>query len=1168
MRPRLLIVLLISALAGGANSLSLNEIQGSNLVTILDEDGDSPDWIELWNDGPDPIDLTGYGLSDRQDNPFRWTLPHCVIPADSTLLVFASDKNRGFWLPHWETVLDHHDSVKYKGGDVEPPADWKEIGFDDSGWSEGPTSIGYGDGDDDTVVDWSIKTWYTRKTFEVDDLANIGAVAFHVDYDDGYVAYINGVEISRGHMGDPGPPPPHDAYAESPREATIFLGGRPESKFFLDNSLLVEGDNVLAVQVHNIDIDSMDLSLIPFLTLGIHSASPNARGLSETLFSQVPQLHASFQLNPGHESVFLTTPEEQLIDQANLPEHSIDHSFGRHPDGSGAWLIHEAPTPWLPNGEGGLAGYAEEPEFSEEGGFYAGSVLVELEVESPFAEIRYTTDAADPDENSALYGDPILVDETTVLRARAFQAGKAPSAIVTHTYFFGEGSTLPVISLATDPPNLWDEEIGIYVLGDDYYPGFPYYGANFWQDWERPVHMEYFEPDGELGFAQDLGLKIHGGMTRAFDQKSLRLLARQGYGEDHIEYPLFPERDLDRYKRILLRNSGNDWCRSMLRDGLMHRAVAGTDVDRMAYEPALVFLNGEYWGIHNIRERVGKYYLQENHGVDPEAVDILEFRFEVVEGDSVHYRNMLDYVEANDLADPQHYEYIGTQMDLVEFSDYWIFEVYFGNTDWPAGNVKFWRPRSPDGRWRWLYFDTDFGLGYWNDYAFDTLSWATAENGSGQNTPWSTFLIRKLLENEEFERRFINRYADYLNTRLRAGELGALAAELRARIEPEIARHQERWGYSYESWQGDMAVVEEFVQMRPAIARGHLRLKFGLSREWILGLDVDPPGSGVVKLEAVEIDGPWSGSYFRDVPVELTAIPAPGFEFAAWSDPGIPGATAYVDALGDSSLTAHFQEAAGHRVVINEINYNGPEGNDPGDWVELHNHGSEGVDLSGWFFSDEDDEHAFFLPPGTELLPGGFMVLCEDLELFEAAFPQVESALGDLGFGFSGGGEALRLFDADSLLMDRVEYDDSPPWPIEPDGFGPTLELIEADGDNALPESWAASLVDLGTPGEANSVSTGTGADEDIPAAVLLSAPWPNPFNPTVNLRFGLPKASHVRLDLFDVRGARVARLIDEVLAAGYHERSWNAEGRASGLYFARLEFEGELRSRKLLLLK
>jgi len=1166
-RP-LLVILFLSLLSHSASyALSLNELQGSNLVTLLDEDGDSADWIELFNPGPADLDLTDYGLSDREDQPFRWIFPACLIPADSTILVFASGKDRLFWMPHWETILDHHDLVKYKGGDVEPPADWREIGFDDGEWDEGPTGIGYGDGDDDTIISWWIKTWYTRKTFTVDELSQVGAVAFHVDYDDGYVAYLNGVEISRGHMGDPGDPPPHDAFAESPREATIFLGNRPEAKFFFDNSLLVEGENVLAVQVHNIDIDSMDLSLIPFLTLGMLSEPEGARGLSETLASQVPQLHASFELNPGGESVFLTTPAGVALDQANLPAHGIDHSFGRHPDGVGPWLIFEEPSPWLLNGPDGQAGYASPPEFSSPGGFYSGSVLVELGSEGSGAEIRYSIDSSDPGEMSEIYESPIFLDETTVLRARAFVAGKAPSAIITQTYFFGEGSALPVISLATDPPNLWDEQIGIYVLGDDYYPGFPYYGANFWQSWERPIHMEYFEPGGNPGFAMDLGVKIHGGLTRAFSQKSLRLLARQGYGKDHIEYRLFPEKDLDAFKRILLRNSGNDWCRSMLRDGLMHRAAAGALVDRMAYEPAIVFLNGEYWGIHNIRERVGKFYLQENHGVDPENVDILEFQYDVVDGDSLHYRAMLDFIEANGLADSSDYAYIKTQMDVDEFTDYWVFQVFFGNTDWPAGNIKFWRPRSPGGIWRWLLFDTDFGLGFWENYQFDTLAWSTAENGYGQNRPWSTFLVRQLLENEEFERRFINRYSDYLNTRFRAERFQALADSLKGIIEPEIARHQERWDYSYESWQADMAVVEEFIQERPAAARGHLRLKFGFFEDWTLSLDVQPPGSGTIQLEAIEVNGPWSGDYFLGNPVELTALPSPGFYFTGWSEDLLVEDTALIEAVGDSSLVATFAELPGRDILIHEINYNSPDASDPGDWVELHNRGSSHVDISGWIFKDSDDVHVFAIPGGETLAPGAYIVLAEDLADFALQFPEVENVIGSLGFGFSGGGELLRLFDADSILIDSVEYEDSPPWPPEADGLGPTLELVSPERDNSLPESWEASALPLGTPGAPNSVSTES-QESTAPSALLLREPWPNPFNPVVNFRFGLPRSSHVRMDIYDLRGARVARILDAEMDAGFHVLQWKAEGQASGLYFARLQVDGEVRTRKLLLLK
>lgn len=243
----------------------INELMSSNSFTIADEDGDFSDWIEIYNSESTSVDLSGYGLSDDVSTPYKWILPSLTIAPKDHLLIFASDKNRTEYVRHWETVIDWGDVCKYRLGTSEPPASWKNLGYDDQSWTSGPSGFGFGDGDDSTIVPTSVNSVYIRKTFSVQDVNDIKMAVLHVDYDDAFVAYLNGVEIARANIGTVNIPPTFDESASTYTEPLIVYGEKPNA-YLIDNfqSLLQNGNNVLAMQVHNYGTGSSDLTLIPF----------------------------------------------------------------------------------------------------------------------------------------------------------------------------------------------------------------------------------------------------------------------------------------------------------------------------------------------------------------------------------------------------------------------------------------------------------------------------------------------------------------------------------------------------------------------------------------------------------------------------------------------------------------------------------------------------------------------------------------------------------------------------------------------------------------------------------------------------------------------------------------------------------------------------------------
>ncbi|MGB0953482.1 MAG: CotH kinase family protein, partial [Planctomycetota bacterium] len=753
----------------------------------------------------------------------------------------------------------------------------------------------------------------------------------------------------------------------------------------------------------------------------------------------------------------LTDANGALIDSLDTGRSYANTSVGRDIVGANV-LVFQSPTPEALNTTRGRDGYADMTSASLAGGFYSVSQSVDLHV-PPGAVVHYSLTGEEPTLAHPQYVGPIsIMPGVTALRARAFQNGKWGSPVTTETYIVGPlTQTLPLASVVVDPEMMFGSAAGIY------------HSSHVFGDGEIPAHVEYFEMGGNRIVSQDVGLKIHGGFGSRFNaQRSLRVIARGGYGPGTIEANLFPELGFESYKQFLLRNAGNDWCMAHMRDGLMHRITQPEDIEVMALQPTVVLINGEYYGIHNLRERQDEDYLANRKGVDPDNVDILELREgDVVEGDRDHWEDLMDYVASHDMNDPMVWEDVMSRVDGDNLAAVCIMQVWGGNDDWPQNNIKWWRPKTPEGRWRWLLYDTDFVFGRYDDVQVNVLNHLYSSNAD------TAVLFQTMMENDGYRQRFINRYADYLNEHFLQPRTRQLMFELFQEMSPEMARHTARWrsegpfggGLSRLTWIGELQKISHYLAFRNNITRQQIIDKYVLPGEWTLSLDISPAGSGSVQLTAIDITEAWSGQYFQTVPVEMTANPGPGWEFDSWSDPLQPQQRQIeVDSAGSPyGISAVFRPSATAGVVIHEINYNSSTSFNPGDWVELYNNSTAAVDVSGWTF--EDSGSVWTLPAGTIMPSGGYLVLAENLQDFSDAYGAAATALGELGFGFSGGGELLTLRDAGGVMIDQVDYDDNAPWPTGPDGNGPTLQLIDVNSDNAAGTNWQASAAIGGTPG-------------------------------------------------------------------------------------------------------
>ena len=1150
----------------------INEIMSANASTVADEDGDYTDWIELYNVSAEKVSLNTYWLSDDPSDIFKWHFPDISVEPDGHLLIFASDKDR---YDFWDTVVDWGDVWKYRPGDSEPPSNWNTLSFNDSQWFSGSSGFGYGDGDDSTIIDRTLSL-YARIVFSVEDVDTIRGAILHIDFDDAFVAYLNGIEIARANIGDHGYRPAHNATADEPREATIYQGGLPEA-YPLDeiDGIIRPGQNVLAIQVHNSEINSSDLTLIPFLTLRLSSLPDEPISVADILRLPSILLHTNFKIKSSGEVLILADPDGNIADSISTGVIPTDISRGRYPDGGTLWMLFPDPTPGSGNM---LPGYVSDrtvkaPEFSPERGFYSDIMTVSLTSESPASTITYTLDGSVPDESSSVYQGPVQISENTVIRARSFESGLLPSRTVTHTYFINAAKSLPVFSLSTDPDNLWGEENGIYMNITERW------------EWEKPLHVEFFESDGQSGFSMDAGVEIYGWGGSFFEQKSLAIYARGIYGYPELNYRLFPDLDINVFEAFILRNSGNDWWSTLFRDALTTGLMKGTEVDFQAYRPSVVYLNGEYWGIHNIREKINEHFVAAHHNADPGDLDFLEHKekpeVEIHHGDAEHYYDMREFMSNHSLEDQDNYQYAATLLDIDNFIDYQIGEIYCANLDWPANNNKFWRPRSPGGRWRWIMYDTDVGFSLWDDiwddspskgWGLDFIAHATEDEQSWgypedwPNAPWSTLLFRRLLENESFRNEFINRFADYLNSRFHPDAVLRKIDELQQGIEPEIPAHVSRWDRTVDDWKNEVAKVKTFASLRPTFVRRHIVSHFDLSGTAEVTVNVTPPKRGTVQVNSMTVGKyPWKGVYFRGIPIQLKAKPAPGFEFVGWvgihpSGNSIITVNPKKDMILTASFQPHFEFASS--VVINEINYNDAADFDAEDWVELHNPTETPVNVSGWVLKDSDDTHEFSFPENSTIGSAGYLVVCRDTDAFTRNFPEVSNYLGEFNFGLSSTGDQVRLYDADMDLVDSVAYGVDPPWPTAPNGQGPTLALANPHGDNTVPDSWVASD-DHGSPGAGNGEITVA-----IPQGYELLVNYPNPFNTNTLIRFSIPEPTRIVLKVYDLKGREVATLLEEDRPPGDYEVIFDRPDLPSGVYFYRLEAGEFVKNRKMMFIK
>lgn len=525
--------------------------------------------------------------------------------------------------------------------------------------------------------------------------------------------------------------------------------------------------------------------------------------------------HLPFNLSASGDRLYLAK-DGQIVDFTVLPELSGDEVWGR-PKGKLAFSRLSSGTPGSSNAD--KIRISASPVAGTPQGAYdnADSVTVTLSAQGT---IYYTTDCTVPNRSSKKYTGPITLKKTTVIRAVSYESGASRSEVLDLTYLINENDTLGAVCLVTEPDNLWSYTSGIYVKGPTAGATSPYHGANFWQNWEKEASVSLFETDGQLGFSEKCGLKIFGGFSRANGKKSLACMFRGKYGASSLDYALFGDKGINSYQSFVLRAGGQDAYTSRIRDEMITSLAAEQlNVYVQRYRPTVLYLNGEYWGIYFIREKLNDQYVAGNFGVYAEDVTLADWSG----GNCPEYKALQNYAKNNDLSQQKHYNYICSQINIDNYIDYMITQMWIANTD--LGNVKFFR--TPDMKWHWALYDTDLSF---RRVDHESVSYMLTRNIYVRDIRSATLLIR-LMKNDTFKDKFLRRTAWVVNNVWTKDNVIAHVDALHDTLLPDMQKECNRWLGTVQSWEKNIEALRTFATNRTDYFLKDLKSHFGLTTE-------------------------------------------------------------------------------------------------------------------------------------------------------------------------------------------------------------------------------------------------------------------------------------------------------------------------------------------------
>jgi gliding motility-associated-like protein len=641
-------------------------------------------------------------------------------------------------------------------------------------------------------------------------------------------------------------------------------------------------------------------------------------------------IHTSFNLNQTEEDHVLLSNAagDEVDDFAFTPDQrtQLGHSRGRATDGAAAWNLFIGPTPGAAN-TGAVVDYPSTPTLSPAAGFYAGAQQVTMTTGS--GVIRYTLDGSEPTATSALYTGPVTVNATTVVRAKAFgaAAGDPASFTSTNTYFINSAHTVAVLSISGG-------QLDDLLAGDGSIQPFG--------------HMEYFGADGVLRDEAVGEFNEHGQDSWAYDQRGFDYIARDQTGyNDAMRFPVFRTKDREKYQRLIIKAAAGDNFNfgpgqpAHIRDAYVQALsqTGGLAVDERSYEPAVVYVNGQYWGVYDVREKVDDHDFT-NYYYDQDKFNIQMLKTwggtwsEYGGGQAqTDWDALRAYINSNDMGDPTAFAYVDEQYNWQSLVDYFCLNSYTVCADWLNWNTAWWRGMNPDGdkkKWRYLLWDMDATFGHYTNFTGipdqgPTADPCDAEELGDPGGQGHTVILQKLItENEMVHDYYVNRYIDLGNTLFSCDHMLPFLDSLVALIRPEMPGQVARWGGSMAQWEANVLVLRNFIEERCVQVQDGMVDCYDLIGPNRVVFNVDPPLSGRMNINSISPETyPFEGDYYGGIATTLAPLPEEGWEFSHWevfsTNTVLPSTTdslVTIDLLTADSVVAHFKPPTRYQVLL------------------------------------------------------------------------------------------------------------------------------------------------------------------------------------------------------------------------------------------------------------
>jgi len=864
--------------------LIINEVMSSNKTTKVDNYGTYSDYIEIYNGYDYDINLKDYYLSDDNFNLRKWSFPDVTIGANSYLLVYATGKDA------FVDNTIHTNFKLSKSGEVLTLSDKKANPLSRIYFTETSSDTSYGYNGHEYVYYYiptpgninslnystepiittenNIKlmiTEYSKNNNSRIELYN--GENYDIDLENYYLSndekepykylfpkvtiksksYLvlyntgkNNIEKEEIHT---------NFVLESPDKVLILSDNKKnliekiylkelgsgyscgyydnewhiykESSFGVlnkDNYLTEEVSNTKKIRINEVSTSGIELKNltnenIDLSDYALSDKSDTLKYLTNKTIKANSYINISdlpFGINNGTEEISLYH-NGKIIDTYDVGRLTNNVSSGLNDEGERVY--YNKITLGAENSNDYYQGYALNPIFSTDGGYIEKGTKVSLST-SDNSDIYYTLDGSFPTNKSTKYTGDITINKTTVIKTIAYKDGYLPSDIVSRTFFPDINHNVAIVSISTENSSLF---------------GYAGIITNYHQNTHKRISFEFYESDGTLGTSFVGDTKLSGMDSRERAQKSMSIYLRKEYGLKEVTYPFFGNYENTTYSSFLLRNAGEDPKNIRIMDAVLTRTLKGQmDIDMQDYRPVVVYINGEYYGLFNLREKLNADYTVTKFNVDKDNVDLVKY-MSAKHGSVADYNNIVNYINSHDPANPDVYNYIKTKLDVEELCNYWIAESYYGNTD--LGNIKYWREK--DGKWRFMLYDLDWSM--WSSTT--NMSYPVIYNHIPAVTyVYSTINItRRLYRNKEFKDLYLKTLAYHLKNTFNPERMNKIVDELAKEIEPEMPAHIKRWSSlgpsSISSWHNNLNNFKQMIKNRYNYVLGNLKREFSLSND-------------------------------------------------------------------------------------------------------------------------------------------------------------------------------------------------------------------------------------------------------------------------------------------------------------------------------------------------